>query len=187
MVHADDAMSTPRTMNALQDCLNYIEGLCMMYIRLVVLVCGCTKAADLRHNVESTHHECAARLHQMHRGALHDEYRARSACLRWDHASWTRARAQYGESEPVVGCANAADLRHNVESTHHECAARLPQLHRGALHDVYRARSACLRWDHASWTRARAQYGESEPVWIGFQMIPKSNPGLVQDAWVNLA
>ena len=33
-------MSSPRTMNALQDCLNYIEGLCMMYIGLVVLVCG---------------------------------------------------------------------------------------------------------------------------------------------------
>jgi len=164
MVHADNAMSIPRTMNALQDCINYIEGLCMMYIGHVVLVCGCTKATDLRHNVESTHHECAARLHQMHRGALHDVYRARSACLRWDHASWTRARAQYGESEPVVGCTKAADLRHNLDSTHHECAARLHQMHRGALHDVYRARSACLRGNHLRLVSSGDQLGRSKPV-----------------------
>ena len=92
MVHADNAMSIPRTMNALQDCINYIEGLCMMYIGHVVLVCGCTKATVLRLNVESTHHKCAARLHQMHRGALHDVYRARSACLRWETFTFVPSR-----------------------------------------------------------------------------------------------
>ena len=40
MVHADNAMSIPRTMNALQDCIKCIEVLCMMYIGHVVLVCG---------------------------------------------------------------------------------------------------------------------------------------------------
>ena len=119
MVHADNAMSIPRTMNALQDCINYIEGLCMMYIGHVVLVCGCTKATDLRHNVESTHHECAARLHQMHRGALHDVYRARSACLRGNHLRLVSSGDQLGRSKPVQGWGISALLSHGLGSGHH--------------------------------------------------------------------
>ena len=67
------------------------------------LVVGGTKPAELHRNVASRHHERGARLHQMHRGTLYDACRARNACLRWNHASSSCARAQYGESALVVG------------------------------------------------------------------------------------
>ena len=72
------------------------------------LVVGASKPADLHHNAPSRHHERGARLHQMHRGTLYDAYQARNACQRWNRASLARARAQYGESDLVVGASKPA-------------------------------------------------------------------------------
>jgi len=51
----------------------------------------------------------------MRRGLLHDAYRTRSACLRWNHARLPGQVAQSGNSALAVERTKPAELSRNID------------------------------------------------------------------------
>ena len=58
----------------------------------------------------------------MRRGLLHDAYRTRSACLRWNHARLPGQVAQSGNSALAVERTKPAELSRNIDPKHHDVA-----------------------------------------------------------------
>ena len=106
----------------------------------------------------------SARLQQMHRGALHDVYRARSACLRGMHSRLFSPGDQLGRSKPVQGWGISAELSHGLGSEHYKSSAGAVCTERQTRHDACRSRHGYLRRNHSRLFSPGDPLGRSKPV-----------------------
>ena len=140
-----------------------------------LLVVACTKAANLRHTVDSRHHERGAGAICTHQWTCRDVCGACNARRKCKHAPLCHLVVQLRWSEAVPRGSISPELSPSLSSEHHERGAGAICTHQWTCRDVCGACNARRKCNHAPLCHLVVQLRWSEAVPRG-SISPESGP-----------